>query len=439
MKLEVDSEGFSAYIIREEGEKITSDALFAFLRKNGIIRALRKDGIVSLLSGTSRKKVLVAKVDPVKDMVEFLIEFADDRPMLQDGRVNFKERFNITTVREGQVIARLREYVLNVKGEPIPVIPDPEKLQRLAGENVEFKKNELIAKVDGEVYTKGEKVCVSPVYHVFGNVNIKTGNIRFPGSVFIEGDVEDGFTVEAGVNVTVNGNVGKSIVKAQGEVKVRGGVKSQGKIESGGSVTVSFAEGASLYSEKDIKILSYASHSELMAERDVMIQNEIRDGIITAGRQILVENVRCSHKTVLEVGIPPRVRRSIEGLQEKIEKLQEEVERLGKDLAALSKRTDQKAQERLEVYSKNYATRSAELKVSLKKYKKLTEEIKKSALEVGAIVVRSQIQSGTILRLFEREITVIEDLCDIAFISMGRAISLMSAREYFENRKRFGL
>ena len=50
----------------------------------------------------------------------------------------------------------------------------------------------------------------------------------FLGTVFISGNVEDGFSVKASGNIEVKGTVGKSELDAEGDIVVSQGIAGKG-------------------------------------------------------------------------------------------------------------------------------------------------------------------------------------------------------------------
>ena len=71
--------------------------------------------------------------------------------------------------------------------------------------------DQLVAAVDGELL-KGSDGQVSvipicPICVVQGNVNHATGNVKAEGSVIVLGDVQQGCSVRAGLNVFIEGAV----------------------------------------------------------------------------------------------------------------------------------------------------------------------------------------------------------------------------------------
>ncbi|HQJ09233.1 MAG TPA: FapA family protein, partial [Deltaproteobacteria bacterium] len=124
------------------------------------------------------------------------------------GRVNFKDMNLIQNVKKGDVLCELippekGRSGRTVRGEEIPGrLGIPAKLP--SGKNVEVADNgaKLVAAIDGMVVWEDPRVSVEPVY-VVDMVDSNTGNIRFNGSVVVNGEIGDGFEIHAAEDVTV--------------------------------------------------------------------------------------------------------------------------------------------------------------------------------------------------------------------------------------------
>ncbi|GHU63919.1 hypothetical protein FACS189445_6960 [Spirochaetia bacterium] len=119
------------------------------------------------------------------------------------------------------------------------------------GKNVHLgdDKVTIISDMNGQVVEVGGKINVEPVYTVDGNVNLKTGNIIFLGTVIVKGSVEDGFSVKAAGNIEVNGTVEKAELDAEGDIIVHQGItgsKVNGIIRAGKSIWARFIENTAL-------------------------------------------------------------------------------------------------------------------------------------------------------------------------------------------------
>src|SRR2546423_13449308 len=96
---------------------------------------------------------------------------------------------------------------------------------------------------------------VEEFYQVPGDVDYASGNIAFPKSVQVRGDVKAGFAVEAGGDVEIEGLVEDCSVKAKGKLLVKGGFTGQGKgmVQAGGGISLGYVGNQAGRGEESIR------------------------------------------------------------------------------------------------------------------------------------------------------------------------------------------
>jgi len=196
------------------------------------------------------------------------------------GRVNIKDMNLIDNVKAGDILCELvppeiGRSGMSVKGEEIlGKVGAPGKLP--GGKNIEVSEdgNKFIASIDGMVVWQESQILVEPVY-VVDKVDSTTGNVRFNGSVVVNGEVGDGFEVHAGEDVTVAMSVGRVVINAGGNIKIAGGILGQEKarITAAGSIQVKFIQDAHVISDKDIIVDDYVRNSEITAAGPVIVKS----------------------------------------------------------------------------------------------------------------------------------------------------------------------
>jgi hypothetical protein len=246
----------------------------------------------------------------------------------EEGRVDFKELDIIQNVKAGQVLATRvpsKEHGTpgqRITGEEIPP-PHLDEERFPAGKNTEVSEDglELRATIDGHVVFANERVNVEPVYEIKGNVDISTGNIDFLGTVDISGDVEDGFRVRAEGDIQVRGGVGKAILSADGSINIIQGIQSnhEGRIWAGREIVCKFVENGELFARGDITIYEEILHSEVDAGGSIRVTG--KRGLIIGGRvrakdEVTARVIGCemATPTLIEVGVPPKVREQLSNL-----------------------------------------------------------------------------------------------------------------------------
>jgi len=189
----------------------------------------------------------------------------------------------------------------------------------------------------------GGKIVVDPVYTIQGDVNLKSGNILFLGTVIVQGNVEDGFSIKAAGNIEIHGSVGKCELDAEGDIIVSGGImgKNEGMITSGKSIYSKFIESVKVEANEGVYVQDGILHAYIDATKEVVCvgkRGAIVGGRIRAGEVVKTKTLGsvANPETIIEVGIDPKKRQIMLELEEKREKAYKELEPLKANLDNLN-------------------------------------------------------------------------------------------------------
>ncbi len=253
------------------------------------------------------------------------------------------------------------------------------------GKNVKLSEDGLsaLAEINGQVLLLGGKINVEPIYTVPGDVNLRTGNILFLGTVVVRGNVEDGFSVKAAGNIEVFGSVGKCTLDAEGDIVVHQGIaaKTEGKVRCGKSLYSKFIEHAHVDAGENVVVTDGIVHSHVDANKMILCQGkraQIVGGRLRASEEInskILGSV-AGTETLLEVGYDPRSKErlvALESARREVEKALEEVELNIKTLETL-----QKVQKKLPPEKAQYLTEQSE------KRSQLLRQLEESTREIAA-------------------------------------------------------
>jgi len=275
-----------------------------------------------------RENYLIAEgTAPQKgDDAKILFNFETDTSQLKlkedkSGQINFKELNLIQNVIEGQPLAQKvpaqeGKSGKTVTGKYLPAAAGKDiaiplgKNTRLAEDNLT-----VVAETKGQVLLIKNKINVEPIMTIEGNVSIKTGNIVFLGTVYVKGNVDDGFSVKAAGNIEVKGTVGKASLDAEGDIVVSQGIagKEGGHIRAGKSIWSKFIQNIELVEAGDMVIVSDGIlNSKIIANHKVICRGKRADIIgsqITACEGVYARNLGSpagGSDTVISVGFDPR-------------------------------------------------------------------------------------------------------------------------------------
>lgn len=215
-------------------------------------------------------KIKMYKLNPLKPEIK------------EDGNVN---HYNLKLINEIKAGEWLGERINATKGIPgrtvfakdIPAADGknyPLKYDRkTVYEAHQGKVTFLFSKINGAVnYKYDDSIFVSNHLVIDGDVDFKTGNIKFDGSVTISGIVTDGFYVEATKDMEINGSLGlgniKGITSLEGNVYIRGGIaaKDHVKVQAEKNVFIKFLDNVTVICKGSAYIGFYCINSNVYAK-----------------------------------------------------------------------------------------------------------------------------------------------------------------------------
>lgn len=288
--------------------EIVADDIINFLKSRDIVFGVREEAIREFCEKKkfySEIKSAIGKEPVHQQAARLTFEFETEKNIKpkenEDGSVDFKNLGLIQTVKKGQVLCKvilppegvdgmdIYGHVVKFKPCVLPNLP--------AGANTIVSEDKLLltSAVDGCVNYIRNKVEVQPVFVVKGNVDNSSGDIDFFGSVTVDGDVLEGFTIKAGKEVIVKGIVEGAFIEAGEDVKLLKGMNgmTKGTIKAGGNISGKFFENAILKCDGDIYSDSLLNCQvdaggsvHLKGTKSVLIGGECRAGSAIFGYNI---------------------------------------------------------------------------------------------------------------------------------------------------------
>lgn len=239
---------------------------------------------------------------------------------------------------------------INVKGEIVQP-KDGKELSIIVGENVKYLNNKFISKSkgalkynvnDGKAYINVVDVCI-----IDGDVDYTTGNIEFPGTVIIKGEVKSSFLVSAAVDIYAT-RVLCAIIKAQGNIIIKEGIvgdkltNRRSHCNAGGIVKAKYIQYSEVKSSDRIFVSKYILHSSVYSEERVEVVGS--PGRIIGGKTVsylgIISNSYGSKSgiyTKLIAGISYKLYLYYETLMDNYESISKEIKLLNHYLGNLGK------------------------------------------------------------------------------------------------------
>jgi uncharacterized protein (DUF342 family) len=417
--VEVDDAEMRVYITvippQEGGADIKFDVFMSLLKQHRVYYGIKEDVLVELSDRpVYRQKVEVAEgTRPINGKDAYIhYNFQTDQTKIHlkegtNGKVNFKDLNIIQNVVENQELAKKippEDGVdgKNVTGKIIPAragndIPLPLGTNVHAGDDGDS----IFADINGQVILANGKINVEPVHMVEGDVNLKTGNVIFLGTVIINGNVEDSFSIKAAGNIEVKGTVGKAELDAEGDIIIYQGIngKGGGKIRAGKSIWSRFIENANIESGNMVVVSDGIINSNVDAIKSIVCMGKrasIMGGRLRAGEEInakVIGNATSGTETICEVGFDPYSKVELERLFAIKTTSEGELDALRLDLQTLinTKKQRKTLPEDKEAYLQELMERRQILTEDLKK---ANEGIQKLQEYMNAMQVRGKVSAS---------------------------------------------
>lgn len=355
LTVDISDQEMKAYIYAAPpgpgGCDLSAETILSFLRNNRIVHGVNEEYVRAFADRpTYKEMVLVAEgtrpVNGADAYIQYNFQADQTKVRLKEasnGRVDFKDLNIIQNVVESQPLARkmLAERGMSGKTVTGKVLPakNGRDIPMPLGKNVHVGDDQvtIIADMNGQVVLAGGKINVEPVYTVQGDVNLRTGNIIFLGTVLITGNVDDGFSVKAAGNIEVHGTVGKAELDAEGDIIVHQGIagKSAGFVRAGRSIWARFIENAKVEAGALVVVSDGIINSQVDANKKIICQGKrahIVGGQLRAAEEInakILGSPVSGTETICEVGYDPKSKEKLDTLTERktgVEKQLDEIE-----------------------------------------------------------------------------------------------------------------
>jgi hypothetical protein len=340
------------------GRHMDVDDVIEALKRAGVVTGIKEERIAEYLDRMDYSQpLLAAEGTPPRHgrdaYIDYKVRIDKSGIQLEEdekGRVDFKDLDLLENVVVGQVLAVKVPAEEGVPGRTVTnrIIParsgKDTQIRYGKGTILSQDGTELTAEINGQVVYQNGKISVEPTFLVKGDVSTETGNIVFLGSVIVSGSVQDNFTVKAAGNIEIKGTVQKANLEAEGDIVIRQGIMGRegARIEStGGSIIAKFIQTATVIAEKDVIVAEGIVHSNVDAGNRIICNGRrarIVGGLIRAGEEVNSKYVGSDSftKTVVRVGMNPKVLQQLTELEENKRSISEEFDKVRKDVTTLT-------------------------------------------------------------------------------------------------------
>lgn len=270
LSLQVSADNLTAYLrvkTSYSGQTVLYEDVIAFLEQNNITYGISDEYIHTYCDeGKYFKELICAKGLPPEDGEDGTIEyfFNTEKELKpkerEDGTVDFRDLGLVKNVSKGDVLCTITPPGEGKDGADVfgaPILCKPGRLPVLPfGSNTVVSEDglSLIADADGCIEHLKDRININDVFIVRGSVNTASGNVHVNGSVIVQGDVLEGFSVISGQDITVRGMVEGATLEAKGNISLSNGMNGMGRgiLKAGGNIVGKYFENATLQTDSDV-------------------------------------------------------------------------------------------------------------------------------------------------------------------------------------------
>jgi len=280
------------------GKHLSAKAILTCAQTLGVKKGFSKKDLIALAhmaakapAGTTVEHPIAMGKTPIdgKDAkIKPLVQSAQDRILRpkerDDGSVDMRDLGDIVCVKIGDALAKKIPPTDGVIGFTVTGTP----LRPTAGDDIELKagdgtrlssknNNVLVSEKVGLPRIIDNGMEVDDVYTI-NNVDVSTGNIKFEGSVIINGDVNEGMKVVASGDITIGGFVESANIEAGGDLTIAGGII--GRKQDVENTKVTECVMSANISAKGNIYAKYCQYANIICSGDVRIENQLMHSLL---------------------------------------------------------------------------------------------------------------------------------------------------------------
>ena len=336
-----------------EGAPATRDMLQKALADAGIVYGIDEAALGHLCVPPYGRRLAVAQGTPAQDGKNgtctelFAREAARVTTERKDGSVDYRELGLVRDLKAGTPICTIAPPTpgvdgTNVRGQLVKA-KNGEKVLPLLGENTALSEDgtQALTTVEGNLVFRSGRFTVETVYRV-DDVDYDIGNITFSGDVKVGGDLADGFSITAGGDVSVHGQVGTTDICGRNIVLDKG-INGTGRavLSAESTVKSGFIENCTVRAGEKV-VASSLINCQVECEGDVDVTGG--KGIICGGRVMTLGSVSAKEVgndsntlTVVSLGVTPKLLNERKRLQGQLAEVEKHIDELQKNVAYIEK------------------------------------------------------------------------------------------------------
>lgn len=360
---------------------------------------------------------------------------------LDADQLDIREMQQRSTVKSGQLVALIKykkpgRTGRDVYGEDLPQPPDDQIIVQVGEGIVQKEGGRFYASEDGIPSINGNSISLAKMLLHEGDVNLRSGNIRFEGTVEIKGVIDNGSIVETAGDLIVHGGIRGAVVRVQGNLVVRAGgivTGDKGLVQVKGNIEVDFVENSQILCGGDMKVAKACIGGKIIVGSVLKLGKE---GVLAGGRINVRDTIRAGTigfkngaPTTIVAGLDWRIARSIEIRRGRLEKVEK---KLSEDRLALRELVQRKAQQ----MTQKHKDLKDNLQDRLQRGRVITEKLEASLAAAKAnmaynpearVYVEAILHANVSIEMAGQPVAVNNDVASVVILSKRRRGSFIVA------------
>lgn len=283
-------------------DMIKNEGITYGVQTNTLKELVEKSAAAELEASQEETYVVAQGKDPanaVDGRIDFLVEPSDEDVRFEineDDPIDYKNTNLIKNVTAEQHLATIVQPITPENGIDVfsdaIVATEGQPIKPKLGSNITVDEDKLYATCNGRFIKDGEELSVSPVYNVRGDVDLTIGNINFIGSVIVQKDVLDDFSVYAKESLEIGGIAGAANIESDVSIKLNGGMngKTKGFIRCQGTIESKYLNEVTAVSWGDVNVQKSIMNSVVKTKAKISVPN----GSIIGGEASALMGIDCA-------------------------------------------------------------------------------------------------------------------------------------------------